>query len=294
MSQEKLLLVGMGSESDLEKVKQLRLDGKSITEYAHERGIKVYEHPKSGSHLITSIHRTTQPTLRYAADTQHLQEQGHALVLVLTGGLALALPGVAGAEAYSSPIIGVPTDADAFYNVHKIPDGTPVGVVAGRNGSGLEKAVKIACKTLQLSGEEVNFVVQGSCKNADKVKATLEKLAVPYNLLTSPQEKYSGLTIYLTDMPGTSDGSQSLAQMDSRVELGVFGLESDVSSDMMIMPIRGLQHSVVVGRPVNLAGYTARVVSLTNHEVRAKLKKFREDEAKKYPEYVPITLENFK
>jgi phosphoribosylcarboxyaminoimidazole (NCAIR) mutase len=39
---------------------------------------------------------------------------------VFYGGLAFALPGVFAAEAFALPVVAVPSDEDAFFNVYKI------------------------------------------------------------------------------------------------------------------------------------------------------------------------------
>jgi phosphoribosylcarboxyaminoimidazole (NCAIR) mutase len=173
---QKLLVIGMVSPNDMKNIEPVRLDGKPIDEYFKEKGIGVYRHPqpkdKEHPYLTTSIHRTTMESIKWAHDLQRLVEiDGHKLVAVLYGGLALALPGVVASEAPSVPIIGVGSDEDAFWNTYRIPDGNTDAIVPVGN---LELGLLMAEKILQYDKTSVKFVTVGDCPNAEGVKKVLD------------------------------------------------------------------------------------------------------------------------
>ena len=293
---DKLLIIGVGSPSDLAQLQSTRIDGKDIITYIHDQGVKVYQHPSNEKHLTTSIHRTTQDALGYARDAVRLRDLGYAVATVLVGGLAFAMPGVFAAEAYNIPVIAVPMDNDAFYNVYKIPDGTAVGVVHPDpvNSGNLAKAVKIVSKMLQFpQWGAVNFMVRGKCPSADSVRSLLEHLVGSVNIVSPTEPRYDGVTVYLADTLGSTTLGVGFSDVDRRVELGIFGLEKTVGTEIMVLPIRTLNKSVIVGRPPNLALLAARVAGIADDKVAKKLQEYRINEAEKYPLRVRMTREHF-
>lgn len=280
------MVLGMGSPSDKKAFEQVRLDGKTIDKYFNERGIKIYHHPEDGGYLTTSIHRTTQDTIDYANNIRMLPQLKNNVVSVFYGGLAFALPGVFAAEAPTTPVIGVGSDIDAFYNVYKIPDGTPVGVVEINN---LEKGLLLAEKILNLEPtSSINLKVHGDCKSADDVKKLLQGFVGDIQEIEDDTEVYKGLTVCL------SDNIKSLIDFDKRVELGIFGIEKTYRSIRMIEPLKEIENSIVIGRPKNLALYAARILGLNNEKIGEKLIKFRKEEAEKYPDREFIKPEDFR
>ena len=283
--QEKLLVLGMGSSSDKKAFDNINLYGKTIDDYFKEKGIKIYHYPGDNSYLTTSIHRTTANAIKYAHDMKRLGEQGHKVVSLLYGGLAFAMPGVVAAEAPNIPVIAVGSDEDAFYNTYKIPDGTPVGVVEVGN---LTKGLKLAEKVLNVeAGDSVNFISQEFFENYDDVKDMLGKFC-NFNEIKEEKGIYKGLTVRFGGNPNT------FSYVDKRVELGIVGFEKSRESKYVINDIKELENSIVVGRPKNVALYVARIIGLSNPDVRKKLIAFREEEAEKYPKRIPMSLEHFK
>lgn len=285
MNQKKLLVLGMGSPSDKKHFDAVELDGKTIDEFCKEKEIKVYHHPESGDYLTTSIHRTTMDAVGYAQDMRNLVKRGHKVVSVLFGGLALALPGVVAAEACNVPIIGIGSDVDAFFNVYKIPDGTPVGVVEIGN---LTKGIDIATRFLNFNDTAAAFVSAGECPNAAsayELVSNVVKGDIDYN---NDEPPYFGLTIGIAETP------EKLVELDSRVELGIIGVEKKIPSDEVYDALKEINNSVIVGRPKNLGLYAARVIGLNDEDVAAQLIKMREKEAEKYTERMPMALEDFK
>jgi len=304
MTQEKLLVLGMGSPSDAKAFRQVTVDGQSVDGHFHGLGVKIYRYPEpvkgpEEGWLATSIHRTTKDSVRYANNMSELVGQGHRLVGVFYGGLALALPGVVAAEASAVPVVGVASDEDAFFNIYKIPDGTPVGN-AGINS--LETALKLAGRILTLEPtRQVRFMTYGNCPTAEDTKDLLGRFVDFHEEKFDPSKKYDGLTICLANC------TAGLVDFDKTVEetgLGIVGLEKRIDSERIISFVSDRQdtvsskyqinNSLLIGRPKNLALMAARVVSGYDKEVRDKLIEFRQEEAAKYDSYVKIELKHFK
>lgn len=281
---EKLLVIGMGSESDKKAFDELKLDGKSIDEYFHERGIKVYHHPVTDGLLVTSIHRTTDDAISYAHDMRDLRIKGNGVVALFYGGLAFAMPGVVAAEAANIPIIGVPADEKAYGNIYPIPDGTGVAVTKVKD---IERGLRLASQILHLSEEHpLEYIVQGYCKSSDNfrelLKLTTAEPVGEYN------NQYSGLTVCLSSDP------DYLLDLDKKVELGVFGLEKG-HSDEAREKLNGLKNSFLVGRPKNVALFAARVVASYDDNVsRALLKLRRNEAAENYTKHVQMEVGHFR
>ncbi len=294
---QKLLVIGMGSPNDMKKVEPVRLDGKPIDEYFAEKGIGVYHHPnpKDAEHpyLTTSIHRTTMESIMWAHDMQMLVQpkegEGHKLVSVLFGGLALALPGVVASEAPSVPVIAVGDDEDAFWNTYRIPDGNTDAIVPVGN---LEMGLMMAGKILDYDGTSVRIVTVGDCPNAEALMDVLDKAGVT----NYSREEYDAGKEYEGLVVGLADTPSRLAALDSRVEFGILGVEKSVKPRSMadtMLDSGAVQNSVVVGRPKNLGYFAAKVVGLNDPAVAKKLFEMRAEEADKYPRHLRMELEHF-
>lgn len=298
MTQEKLLVIGMGSNNDRKKF-NIKLDGKEIPDYFHDLGVKVYHHPNTNGFLTTSIHRTTGDSIKYAKDMSRLVGDGHRLAGVFYGGLALALPGVVAAEACDTPVEGVPGDGDAFYNVYKIPDGTSLATVQIND---LETALKLAGRIFTLEpAKQVRFVAYGDCPTAEDTKELLGRFVDFHEEKFDPSKKYDGLTICLANCIA------GLVDFDKAVEesgLGIVGLEKKVDTGRIfsfvsdrqdiVSPNYRISNSLLIGRPKNLALMAARIVAGYDPKVRNELIKFRQEEAAKYEPYVKMELKHFK
>ena len=140
----------------------------------------------------------------------------------------------------------------------------------------------------------INLVVMGNCPSAAKVKEYIYDFAVsdysgPFREFKNGERHYDGLTICLADSPS------HLEDLDSRVEIGIFGLEKTLDSSIGMDLLPKLNNSVLIGRPLNLPLYAARIIGLIDKGTKEKLVRFREQEAEKYPQRKqPIDILDFK
>ena len=282
---QKLLVIGMGSKSDMPLFEGTTLDGKTIDRYFHSKHIRVYHQATpigghSPEYMITSIHRTTLDAIGYAGDMKKMVVENQKVAAVFAGGLAFALPGVMAAESAVVPVIAVPMDEDAFHNTYLIPDGSPVGNV---EVSSLRKGLLMAERILNYDKSKgVNLIVDGNCKSADGVRKYLKDFIGEFKEPADSLPHYDGLTVCL------SDRKNALWDLDAKVELGIFGLEKNISTETGMNAATHLENSLIVGRPVNLALYAARIVGLSDNNVMKKLLDYRMKEAEKYPKRLAI------
>jgi phosphoribosylaminoimidazole carboxylase PurE protein len=117
MPDESLVGILMGSESDLEAMKQAA------------QVLEAFGVPHETR--ICSAHRMPEETFEYARSARHRGLQ----VLIAGAGMAAHLPGVL-AAATTLPVIGVPLSnsplrgTDALYAIVQMPSGIPVATVA--------------------------------------------------------------------------------------------------------------------------------------------------------------------
>jgi phosphoribosylaminoimidazole carboxylase PurE protein len=141
MSKEPLVGILMGSDSDLEVMKE---------------SVKVFEaFGVDHEVLITSAHRTPKKTASYMEAAE-----GRGLKVIIAGaGFAAHLAGVCAAHTVL-PVIGVPIDSsslkgmDALLSTAQMPGGIPVACM-GLGKSGAKNAALLAVEILALSDKEL-------------------------------------------------------------------------------------------------------------------------------------------
>lgn len=282
MKEYKRLLIGIGSSNDLPDFDRVRLDGMKIEDWMADKSIYVFRDPmilrkavgvesRMYDPLITSMDRRPNDLLGYARDIEQMSSLGYRIAALFYGGLGFATPRVFASGAFNVPVIGVGIKGQdvPFTSMYYTPNGTPIGIVESGN---LEKGFRLANMILSLPKDTpVNLVSHGSDEVTEEIKSLLERTVGKYNLAKENNTTYEGITIFLSRNP------HEFAGFDKKVEIGIFGLEEDLTYKSLMNESCNLNHSFIIGRPQNLALFAARILAMNNKAVNVALYSYNEE-----------------
>ncbi|MFH0978495.1 MAG: AIR carboxylase family protein [Candidatus Woesearchaeota archaeon] len=315
---DKLLLIGMGSPSDLKHFEKpyASLDG-TIPEYLLKKGVRLYLSPGTGKPLVTSIHRTTDTAMKFADSLDSLvaiEGRNDRFVALLFGGLAFHLGGAFAGKNPAIPTIVAAMDEHAFMSAYAMPKGTPVGLVGVNQ---LDKAVMMATKILDYNDSNRAWIIHHHFTNPpstdrehlvkssyDAATQLLQKcnvLSWAVEFIFVAQKKYKGVSLSLPALP------QTAIEMDKRLILGSVSFVNPAALSpcttgqyQTLMDVAGqLKNSLLVHDPYNAALFTIQVIANKYPDLRLGLDRIKEESrlptAKGgYSQFLPIKKDDFK
>jgi len=261
---EKILFLGAGSESD-------PVFGNCYNpNMLDPKGIKVLYT------AVESCHGCPDLMSKYSKELQSLVDEGNRVVAVLEGGLYFALPSIQATQT-TFPIISCPLDIVA-YQGFMVPPGhaaiATVGIEKKIEGTKdyettqRTKAINLAVDMLSLDTDSVDLwglcvdmhVPRKEIGKYDIKEKANSKLALAYH--ESPFEGPKSIQIWADSVGGPLTGDY-IQQQESLL------------AKSNALQVRGVQ---------NLAIYAAKILSLSNPELREQIKKIKDDKRKKYEE----------
>ncbi len=314
---KRYIIAGVGSPSDLESFGQKydSLGGMNISDYLSSKGILHLPRP-----LVVSCHRTLKRVVSYALESElhAAADEDRKVVVVLFGGMSLALPGIFSAESVTLPIIGVPAAAgvhggglDAATAVYNIPPGT---VVAGvpvhyKDNPSLDKAILIAEKILDLDSDDVSVVCSENSKDLSKIDLILNsEKGCSHNtspgIFGVPHEHRKGCKDKAMISVHVASSSLGIGECDRvshiALQCRVPSADKVDDQDSFIDTLKVLgrtKNTLYFGSSTNAALFLVRILALGDASLRAKLLEYKElqrtDTELKYGEKIAISDDLF-
>jgi len=255
---KKILFLGAGSEKDpgfepcYDKAQM------------KQRGIAVIDT------VIESCHGCPDLMSKYSSQLQSLVDEGHRVVAVLEGGLYFALPSIQATQT-TFPIISCPLDIVA-YQAFMVPPGhaaiATVGVEASSGVFQRARAIDLATRILELKSDSV-------FTDSPLVKEEMEKYGINGSMATEGSQglflTFDSEPRYLNDLlPIWADKSSEKTAKHIDKLRNVIG-----SCEFPTLQVHGAQ---------NLAIYAAKILSLSNPDLRAKIKLIAQKKRDTYKE----------
>ncbi|MFC1741811.1 phosphoribosylaminoimidazolesuccinocarboxamide synthase [Nanoarchaeota archaeon] len=299
---KKYVIIGMGSPSDVKAFeKSYDSLGGTISSYLDRKGLLHTQQP-----VIVSCHRTLKRVVSYALETElHADHEERRVVVILFGGLSLALPGIFSSETTTLPVIGVPALAsgvhgggiDAATAVYNLPPGTVVaGVpVHSEKNPSLDKAILIAEKILDATNPKVAIVSEKDTKQLQKAKSTAGVFDMKYNHMKDVSKDLPEITLHI------AEDNYYLKSCDdaATIALQCIAPKEDSYSDFTstLEELDKTKNTLYFSNAVNATLFVARVMGLSDTTMREQLMTYKKEQEEgilnKYGERIRISEDLF-